>query len=645
MWTANSPGATQFRLERATGYDPSESEFEFITNVAGYPDGQAGDSYYYGDGALEQLTWYTYRLVQINGTLESEPDYATELTFPEEDPPPPSYQGELIVDANRDGGISSAQDNTTEQQPYRFWLNNDHDNFTGDTYDPDYDHPWPTPRTRDNSNHYIEQERDLEDLTRMHISISGMHADLVSGNVTVSLKWAQTLEGQPGIRVFRAFENDGGNKYLSDPSTAASQMMGNHRNELGIVHGATTCDLPVSFWAGLSQQNRTKYLLFEGLAEGKGELTIVFKRGTAEIAQGGSVFLELIDIRKMYERWKIDDNAVIDGPDIPSPTVSGVTVVDDPFDHPFVPAWDEDTDNKSYLVCVHGWRKTYYNARSEEITIYKRLWHRGFRGRYVGFYWPTYTGAPIPAKYNHSEYRAWKCGPAFKDLIENRLPADYSKNIIAHSMGNVVVGGALNQGMGVNRYALLNVAVPAQCYDADPALRQPPAQQTYLGISYNAWAGPDLGDDPLQSLQDMAYRGTISAVNGTLINFFLSNDEATRDAWEANQWNVGGLGKPVTGYDYDVGVKIEFAAAGATRVVTDGHEAMAMVNQSMTKAVGAEGRTGGSIGSAVDLNGPGISFGNHQDAKHQAIFEFRSDKTWQFYESLMRNLEYTPTVP
>ena len=93
--------------------------------------------------------------------------------------------------------------------------------------------------------------------------------------------------------------------------------------------------------------------------------------------------------------------------------------------------------------------------------------------RYIGFIWPTYDvevrnqdgsynglSSADESKFNHSEYRAWKCGEAFKDMV-NGLPSGYKKKVIAHSLGNVVVGSAMEKGMTVDNYALLNAAIPA----------------------------------------------------------------------------------------------------------------------------------------------------------------------------------------
>ncbi len=555
---------------------------------------------------------------------------------------------DMGVDNNRDGNLnlSDSEDRTTAEKPYRFWLNNDHDLYGGDTYDAEFDHPWTTD-TLDNANNTIEQERDLEDLARLHLNIAGIQSQLEAGTLTLGLKWKSTLAGTPKIRFFKAVEADGGTKYLSDAVQAAAQMA-DGQNELGVAEGATVCDLPVSFWTATSTQ-ATKHLLFEGLGEGKGELTLVIKKGGTVIGEAGSVFLDLLDIRKMYERWKIADAAVIDDPDKDAvATVSGVIPVADPFGHPFQPAWDEDLEDKQYVICVHGWRKGYFKARSDEMTMFKRLWHRGFKGRYIGFVWPTYDvtvgngkgwydepQSAIQSKYNHSEFRAWKCGEAFKALVSG-LPSSYKKKVFAHSLGNVVVGSALEMGMNVDHYALLNAAIPAFCYDGSAPRR--------VG---SVFTPPDFADDTNAAVRALSYKGDVATLgkarlenvspSAELTNLYLKTDTALVGdwSWEYNQWDR----KEVSGYDYESGTAIEWDPVGTGyRIVTDPHEAMAMVNRSVAQAVGAN-ELHGRINANVNMAGPGMVFDVVGKGEHEAEFKWRCHRTWVFYEELWNALK------
>src|SRR5208282_1970335 len=112
------------------------------------------------------------------------------------------------------------------------------------------------------------------------------------------------------------------------------------------------------------------------------------------------------------------------------------------------------------IVFVHGWRMSPDDTVSYSETMYKRLWWRGFTGRFIAIRWDTYydsvdyssagqIGAAINAylaKYNDSEHNAWLTGPSLANYINSAIPAGYTRNLVAHSMGNVVAGSALEHG-------------------------------------------------------------------------------------------------------------------------------------------------------------------------------------------------------
>jgi pimeloyl-ACP methyl ester carboxylesterase len=322
---------------------------------------------------------------------------------------------------------------------------------------------------------------------------------------------------------------------------------------------------------------------------------------------------------------------------------------DDPTGTPHDPnapkSW---TETKQYIVFVHGWNMSYEGSQNFAETMFKRLWHRGYKGRFASFRWPTLDDSiptpigEIPYTYNASEYRAWKCGESLKQFVNN-LPGGYTCNVVAHSMGNVVAGSALKKGMSVTNYALLNGAVSAGCFDDRAILDQ--------GWGYTTpFYDPDVGT------QKLSYRNQLAGVNGNLINFFLPADDALLK-WEWNndtpalitgspnrfplvgskpqRYNLG-----TTGYYYaplnPVGQRlgVNFATVNG-RLVSSSHECMSYIAQSPMKAVGAEGRTGGSIDSSVNMFQAPYSFGD----VHSAQFDFRLQQTVPFYNRLLEEFD------
>src|SRR6202011_4545962 len=180
-------------------------------------------------------------------------------------------------------------------------------------------------------------------------------------------------------------------------------------------------------------------------------------------------------------------------------------------------------------------------------TMFKRCWWRGFKGRFAAVRWNTHwtegfdnvpgIGQPLSAylaRYDRSEHNAWYSGEALKRVV-NSLPAGYDKNLVAHSMGNVVGGSALRAGLTVNNYALLQGAIPAGCYDERADLQQPPAKRYYFPLgNIDLWnkRSPDQDDDVVT--RSLSYRGQLRNVNTNVVNFYLEPDRATSYCWELN---------------------------------------------------------------------------------------------------------------
>jgi hypothetical protein len=538
------------------------------------------------------------------------------------------------VDANRDGVIKYAgnysdpavagkpADTTTQDKPFWFWTNDDDDSGNED-------HPDST--TKDSADNIIQSWRDLEDFTRLHIFIGGLYEAVRNGQIKVGLEWKNTGGTTPSIKIYPHSEPDGGTEYVESILGALSQVPGlNSESETAMGTIATTGQaftFPPNFWDDLSTETPNKYLLFEGVTEGKGQLVVTFWKGTEKIGEGPGVWLDLKHVRKMYQRGKA---VMPDGSDnVPSPfdfgnaqpPDPGMVNVANPDGNPFEQHWDEKPQT---IVWVHGWRMTYNEAIGWGDTMYKRLWHRGYKGRFATFRWPTYTsnvfdevpdwvqlGGVRPAvydawraKYNESEYRAWKSGNALKQFVSG-LPYSNAKNICAHSMGNIVVSSALKQGMQVNNYILMQAAVPSCAYNVSQA-----NQQEFVDHA--------AGDPTPDGASDLGYRGFLSNVSGNLVNFYNLEDDAL-ESWGLNNtvFKPHKFISPTQFYGYDPsdpeGQRCNLVGLLTARQVYDPHESMAFVASSRTFPAGRES-TGGSVDGNHDLDS-NYSFGNDHSAQ------------------------------
>lgn len=105
-------------------------------------------------------------------------------------------------------------------------------------------------------------------------------------------------------------------------------------------------------------------------------------------------------------------------------------------------------------------------------TAFKRLWHRGYRGRFGLFSWPAEWAnrqSPFsipdgilydPRNYDRSDRKAFMSGIALHKLLTH-LNGNYPNRVrmLAHSMGNVTASQALltgTWGQKENREVLLD---------------------------------------------------------------------------------------------------------------------------------------------------------------------------------------------
>ena len=89
-------------------------------------------------------------------------------------------------------------------------------------------------------------------------------------------------------------------------------------------------------------------------------------------------------------------------------------------------------------------------------TMFKRLWHQGFKGRFCSFRWDPLVAKEsrlYAGEYNRSEHRALLYGQALRQFVETIKGEGLDVSLIGHSMGNVVCGSALQMGSRVQNYS------------------------------------------------------------------------------------------------------------------------------------------------------------------------------------------------
>ncbi len=629
----------------------------------------------------------------------------------------------LAVDNNRDGNISfDVDDQTTSERPFRFWLNNDID-VTADELDypsvqDDAEPVVGESFVLDCNQDAIQGTRDLEDFARMWISVAGIANGVSGGNFYVGLKWTAVASGAPTIKVYAAA--DGSGNYLIDGNTAADQVdyansFASYGNATGAI--ADESDMgngtlitptsndwdfvfPQSFFANVTTSDPIAPLLFEGCQRGKGCLSLVFltKDGGGafhKLSYGPGIWLDLRDIKEMYERYTVGDGTNDDGDGMMPPGNSQLSTarlpdgVATPFRYtPAAPGLSVpgDTNGNKYILFVHGWNMSPWERDVFAETMLKRLYWQGYKGKFGAFQWPTsYTSFDPDTLFifDTGEYVAYYAANA----LENRLKAlrnTYGSGnlfLFTHSQGGVVGSEALRLATQRGDGQLVNTFVPSQAalavHTYDPSQSTPGSffgtsrnltDSSLISFSAGLTAGPTT-----PNVYPGWYGNNTGNSAGSTVNFFNTADYAlSRGVWETDQalkpdqfaeasdvHGAPGHGAPYafTGnysatpvlddfvHDYNGTAGLSLHLANGTSL-NDQYEIFAFAAEARSRALGAS-NISTNVTSSLDLQDvwpadPLTDHDYHTHPWHSAPFRFDNMTNAGYWHALLDTLGLLP---
>ena len=516
---------------------------------------------------------------------------------------------QLAVDDNRDGNITfDANDRSTADNPYRFWVNNDNDGYASSI--DDYADLDPS-EASDANNLAISCKRDLEDYTRLWINTQDITEDLLSGKLLLALEWKETTD-DPQLQFFLSADNNGSLLYLTDSDVAAQQVnvCGTHIIEWAHRNVLTRYNpfiFPPSFWsaANVSPAQPVAHLLFDAVGRGSGQLvlSIYNNDGTIKLAESQPIYLKLQDVKEMYERWTVDSGGT------PATTASLITV-------PYSYDWTIPAEN-NYILFVHGWNLAPWERDAFAETAFKRLYWQGYKGHFGAFQWPTLTGNTT---FDQSELLAWQSAEGLRKKLDD-LNCSYPGNVylIAHSMGNVVAGEALRLEGGnqrVNTYVAMQGAVASHAYDPNAPSRSLGIGGFYDDHTPNCYAYYWTNGAPCY------FNDSVGA--GTYVNFYNPVDYALVSA--TFSWEVDQDTKPdnVRGYGFIRDTDQFFKEHYNTELIfpSDRYEIFSACDEARCHALGAQGDVQGAFSdNQINLQST-FGFGDqHKDHSGQ----FNSD--------------------
>ena len=431
----------------------------------------------------------------------------------------------------------------------------------------------------------------------------------------------QTEDGAPSIKIFPAAEADGGNKYLTDIETAGQQLQPAYALTAGTISWNNPLIIQSTDYivSNINEANSTLHLLFEGAAAGRGQIVMQLLRNNKPFVDFPRVYLDIRDIKNLYERWSVDGPLPVSGEGAEPQRVATISKRDLPAGQSFGFQYRSDgNETPDNIAFVHGWNLNAFDKDADAETAFKRLYWQGFRGKFFAFQWPTTYGlndtldaALDRYNYDNGEDIAWKSAQPLAGLL-GRLQAAYPGRVylFGHSMGNVVCGEALRllgrTGVAINTYAALEAAVEAECYDPATAFSYP------LHYRYTHPRIPIGERDYDSGIPDIFGNWLVDANLGVQrkVSYYNENDYALyEDIWEFDQiskpddagvnvvWGWDGLRRPGTGLD--LFWRLDFRsppvanlALGAAGDVRDRYEIMAHISEPRSRALG---RTPGGI--------------------------------------------------
>jgi hypothetical protein len=546
---------------------------------------------------------------------------------------------DLAIDADRNGNIEKGE-TASQDKPFRFWINNDSDIETNKEIEGN------TPDYQDDSFSTI---RDLEDFQMLKVTIPNfVFTKLLNNEAQLGMKWKSILAGSPSVKVYRASNALNESKdYLWSVSKASSMLASPLAHSLATISDESTAWFPGGALSN-SNSGQHPYLLFEGAAKGTGQLCLVLKIGNDTIEVSG-VWLKLMDVQEMFQNAQgIPGMPYPNPPDHisgePARPATGFQNIYWPSRGQFIQDPDE-TDE--VIVHVHGWNMTNPDRRTFSESFFKRLWWKGYKGRFTTFAWPTYNVDDdvlglIPAHYNKSEYVAWKYGPALKGYVDGISKG--SKHVAAHSMGNVVVASALRSGLVVNSYVAMEAALPSGCYDAS--------------IEANSY-GDFLEAEQMRVTPDLAsdlgYRGVMTGISGNFFNFHSANDYALKTgvkfgmnvSWEGNQitykpnyqlhYHHNSAATGVAKNRIEDSVTLEGNTTYFGRDIIDHHEIMSFIARPRSEALGTLYT---KDFTNFDLKGDALKYPFGRDrTEHSGQYQRPIQKTHMFFNTLLDSMD------
>ena len=409
---------------------------------------------------------------------------------------------DLVPNYDRDDDIDAADESKADSgEAFRFWVNDDDD--SGEDGGDDI----PGDGSADSANSKVDGVRDLPDFFPVWVDIKDTLAVLSPTEFDYVLKHADGA-----LNAFACNSLPSSNNQDLKPNAFLYSI------NFGSTYGtfeveqvtAAGLALPSGFLSEILNNNRG-IILLEGRTATTAPLVLeVRRKSDSVVVIKNELPLKLSSVEDMY-RW------INLRPDGGRPTST-----DEPANNP------DALSNGKNVFFLHGFNVTADAARGWNAEIFKRLYWSGNKAKFWGMTWEGDVGLINALHYQEDVANALAVASNFNAQVSG-ISGD--KIVLAHSLGNMVVSGAIQDyGLSVNKYFMLNAAVATECYRpasfSDTTEGNYMFHEDWMGYSNKTWCSKWF--ELFSSTDDRAkltWKGRFPAVMAVAYNFYSSGDE------------------------------------------------------------------------------------------------------------------------
>jgi hypothetical protein len=439
----------------------------------------------------------------------------------------------IVPDWNRDRQIDfSDKKESTNNLPFRFWINDDSD--SGDIAEGDSDIPgqtgswFPGSRTPNWKDQKVNGRSDLIDFFPVWLDISTMLTGYPPSNgITYKLHYPLSALRFIYTDLIRT---NAGDYLITDVGSCGPLFNQNISEAETLLIPQNGVTLNTDFFDRIADNPDKGVLLIEASKALTAPLLLTITSNDTILAYT-ELPLCLSGVEDMFRHKNL--RADVD--------VGGKAKVDD---RTTAPNWPDSLCSTTNIIFLHGANVDEQSARGWNAEMFKRLYWSGSKARFHGITWCGDKGSS--ANYQENVNHAFKTAPYLKDYVAS---VGGSKIMLAHSLGNMIVSSAMQDyGMSVQKYLMLDAAVASEAFDAslfnNSTNNNPMLHAEWRGYEPQTWSA---NSHELYSYPDkrsqLTWRGRFASVVSNAYNFYSSEDEV----FEMHPDSVSTL----TGVDFD----------------------------------------------------------------------------------------------